>query len=272
MNIKFFCPRWGSEELEIKSFFAKVKEAGYDGVEMSLPAESGLRKEILMYLRQYDLQLIAQHWETMTSDYEIHKQEYQQRLENLVTFDPLFISSQTGKDYFTFEQNTGLIRIADTISDRHGVKIIHETHRSRFSFAAHLTLPFIEKNPDLRLCLDISHWCNVAESWLEDQPDAVSQAFSRTDHIHARIGFPEGPQIPDPRAPEWKEALDRYTGWWGRVIGQRREEGWKEFTVTPEFGPIPYMTILPFTKQPITNQWEVNKYMMDYLRTTLSHT
>jgi len=269
MRINFFCPRWGSEGLDITTFFAKVKESGYDGVEMSLPIDSDRKKEILELLKQFDLQLIAQHWETITSDYEVHIKEYRQRLENLVTSDPLFIASQTGKDFFTYEQNAALIQIADEISDNYDIKILHETHRGKFSFAAHIASRYMEKIPGLRLCLDISHWCNVAESWLDDQADAVHLAFSRADHIHARIGFPEGPQIPDPRAPEWKEALDRYTGWWSRVINHRRKEGWKEFTVTPEFGPFPYMTVLPFTKQPITNQWEVNKFMMDYLRMAL---
>jgi hypothetical protein len=109
----------------------------------------------------------------------------------------------------------------------------------------------------------------VAESWLDDQSEAISLALLRADHIHARVGFPEGPQIPDPRAPEWKEALDKHLGWWNQVIHQRRKDGWAEFTITPEFGPYPYMTILPFNKQPITNQWDVNLFMMEYLRSTL---
>lgn len=271
MQIKFFCPLWGSDNMTVESFFAKVKVAGYDGVEMSLPLEAERKEEILALLKQHDLQLIAQHWETATADYDLHKKEYRRWLENLASVRPLFINTQTGKDFFSFEQNAGLIQTADEVSDEYGVKIIHETHRGKFSFAAHIAAGYLKKISNLRITLDISHWCNVAESWLDDQQDAVNLAISRTDHIHARIGFQEGPQISDPRVPEWKEALDRYTGWWQRVIDHRREDGWEEFTVTPEFGPFPYMTILPFTKQPITNQWEVNMFMMEYLKTTLDN-
>lgn len=271
MEIKFFCPIWGSDHLGIELFFEKVKSAGFDGVEMSLPSEPESKAEILKLLNQFGLNLIAQHWETSTTNFETHKTEYRQRLTNLAGHKPLFINSQTGKDFFTYEQNVALIRIAAEISSEYGVKIIHETHRGKFSFAAHITSEFLIKNPDLRLGLDLSHWCNVAESWLTDQPEALNLALSRADHIHARVGFPEGPQIPDPRAPEWKEALDKHVGWWKEVIDQRCKAGWTQFTVTPEFGPYPYMTILPFSKEPIANQWEVNLFMMDYLRSLLNN-
>lgn len=271
MRIKFFCPLWGSENLDTKSFFTKVKAAGYDGVEMSFPTETKRKDEILELVNQFDLQLIAQHWETLTPDYEAHRKEYHQRLENLATCNPLFINSQTGKDFFSYEQNASLIQIADEVSREYGVKIIHETHRGKFSFAVHITSQFLNNIPGLRLGLDLSHWCTVAESWMEDQSEALKLALSRADHIHARVGFPEGPQIPDPRAPEWKEALDKHVSWWNQVIDQRQDDGWTEFTITPEFGPYPYMTLLPYNKQPIANQWDVNLYMMQFLKSALKN-
>lgn len=271
MRIKFFCPLWGSENLDTKSFLTKVKEAGYDGVEMSFPMETARKDEIFELLNQFDLQLIAQHWETLTPDYEAHKKEYRQRLENLATCNPLFINSQTGKDFFSYEQNAGLIQIADEVSREYGIKILHETHRGKFSFAVHITSQFLNNIPGLRLGLDLSHWCTVAESWMEDQPEALKLALSRADHIHARVGFPEGPQIPDPQAPEWKEALDKHVSWWSQVIDQRRKDGWTEFTITPEFGPYPYMILLPYNKQPIAVQWDVNLYMMQFLKSVLKN-
>ena len=269
MEILFFCPYWGSEDLDYKSFFEKVKSAGYHGVEMSLPLEIARKEEILDLLEQSGLYFIAQHWETLTADFESHKIGYRERLVNLAQAKPLFINSQTGKDFFTFQQNASLIGIADEVSRLYGIKIIHETHRGKFSFAAHVTSDYLKQLPDLRLGLDVSHWCNVAESWLDDQPDALNLALVSAEHIHARVGFPEGPQIPDPRTPEWKEALEKHLGWWKQVVDHRREEGWTSFTITPEFGPYPYMTILPDSKQPIANQWDVNIFMMDYLRSAL---
>lgn len=270
MEINYFCPHWGSKHLDMNLFLEKVKSSGYDGVEMSLPLEPKEKKKILEMLSHYDLQLVAQHWETLTSDFDAHKTEYRQRLENLASARSLLINSQTGKDYFSFEQNAELIEIAEEISRQHDVKIIHETHRGKFSFAAHVTSEYLKKIPTLRLTIDLSHWCAVAESYLDDQQDAVKLALLRADHIHARVGFPEGPQVSDPRVPEWEEALHTHLGWWREVVNQKRDEGAAFFTIAPEFGPFPYMPVLPFTQQPVTNQWDVNVYMMNYLKSALN--
>ncbi len=256
--------------MDFRIFLDTVRNAGYDGVEMSLPEDPVKKVHITGLLREYKLQLIAQHWETLASDYQVHKTEYRRRLINLAKSGPLFINSQTGKDYFSADRNEGLISIADEVAKEYGIKIIHETHRGKFSFAPHITAGFLKKIADLRLGLDISHWCNVAESWLEDQQEALELAFSRTDHIHARVGFPEGPQVSDPRAPEWQEALEKHTDWWKKVIAQRKEEGWEQFTITPEFGPYPYMTHLPYNREPVADQWDLNVFMMKYLKSRLS--
>ncbi len=269
MELKFFCPLWGSRELEKEVFFKKVKDAGYDGVEMGLPIDQNEKGNILKLIEEYDLEWIAQHYETTTPNFQEHREEYRLRLENLATAKPLFINTQTGKDYFTFEQNSELIEIASELSQKHNIKIIHETHRGKFGFAAHIMERYLKKLPDLRIGLDVSHWCNVAESFLQDQTEAIDLAISRTDHIHARVGFPEGPQIPDPRVPEWQEALQIHLNWWRKVIQKKREAGKSVFTITSEFGPYPYMPILPYTRQPVTSQWEVNVFMKDFLKKEL---
>ena len=40
-------------------------------------------------------------------------------------------------------------------------------------------------------------------------------------------------------------------------------------TITPEFGPFPYMPQEPFTKKPLSNQWEINLQMKNYLQQNL---
>lgn len=269
MEARFFCPIWGSERLRFNEFLKKVKDAGYDGVEMSLPFDLSEKEEILGLIKKFNLLFIAQHWETSISNFEVHKLEFRKRLENLASARPLLINTQTGKDYFSFDQNAELIAIADIVSQDFGIKIVHETHRGKFSFAAQITADYLNRLPYLRLCLDLSHWCNVSESYLDDQLDTVNLALSRADHIHARVGFSEGPQITDPRVPEWQEALQVHLHWWQEVIRRKQNSGQESVTITPEFGPFPYMTILPYTQQPITDQWEINVFMMKYLKSAL---
>ena len=266
MEIKFFCPWWGSSHLDINDFMTRVSDAGYDGIEMSLPMNQSEKESIIDAIRKHGLLFIAQHWETATPDFEEHKKEFRSRMVNLATAAPLFINSQTGKDFFSFEQNKELIQIASEVSHQYGIKIIHETHRGKFSFAAHITADYLTRIPELRIGFDISHWCNVAESYLHDQQAAIELTISRADHIHARVGFPEGPQITDPRDSDWKEAVDIHIGWWKRVVERRRKEGLTVFTITSEFGPFPYMSNIPFTRQPVASQWEINVYMMKMLR------
>jgi len=265
MKVLFFCPIWGNENTDFSEFVAKVKTAGYDGVEMGLPFDNNEKQTILDIIKGQGLALIGQHYETLESDFSAHKLLYEKRLYNLAEAEPLFINSQTGKDYFTFEQNAELINLARKISQETGVRILHETHRGKFSFAVHIVRRFLEAFEDLRLTLDISHWCNVAESLLQDQEEAVALALSRTEHIHTRVGFAEGPQIPDPRIPQWKETLAQHLTWWDSVIEKSKCRNQSVFTMTSEFGPFPYMQIHPETQLPLTNQWDVNIYMKDLL-------
>lgn len=73
MKIRFFCPRWGAEKTDYNSFLEEVKNAGYDGVKMSLPSDIKQKDQILELNYKYGLDLIAQHWETLTANYELHK-------------------------------------------------------------------------------------------------------------------------------------------------------------------------------------------------------
>lgn len=47
MKILFFCPRWGQEQTPWNTFLNRVKEAGYDGVETSLPTDEHERNAIV---------------------------------------------------------------------------------------------------------------------------------------------------------------------------------------------------------------------------------
>lgn len=268
MHILFFCPRWGSESLSWYQFFFKVKEAGYDGVETGFPftLSANEKVEITKGLKEFDLAVIGQHWQTIESNFDQHKQTFQKHLFSLAELNPLFINSQTGKDYFTIEQNLALIQTADDISKETGIKILHETHRGKWSFAAHITQQYLQLAPQIRITLDISHWCNVAESFLEDQVAAVQTAIDHTDHLHARVGFEEGPQVMDPRAPENKPILNIHFNWWDTLITLKKEQGTTTFTITPEFGAPPYQHVLPYTNQPISDQWEVNVWMKNLLK------
>jgi hypothetical protein len=178
---------------------------------------------------------------------------------------PLYINCHSGRDYFSYDQNKTFIDHTLTLSKKTGIIICHETHRSRILYAAPVARQYMENIPELRITLDISHWCNVHESLLADQEETVSLALSRADHIHARIGHPEGPQVNDPRAPEWDEAVKSHLAWWDKIIEQKKKAG-QRMTILTEFGPPYYMPALPYTQVPVADQWAINAHMMKLLR------
>lgn len=271
METKFFCTRWGSENLTWDDFMRKVKNTGYDGIEFGIPKETTDQEleTIWETSEKYQLLLIPQHYDTYDSNFAAHYDAYGKWLQRMEAFKGLKIDSQTGKDYFTFEQNKALIDLASGYTERTGVPLYHETHRNKFTFAAHITKEYLQKIPSLTITLDISHWVNVAESFLEDQAEAVDLAIDRARHLHARIGYPEGPQVMDPRAPEWADAVKAHLQWWAKVAKKTAARN-ELFTVTPEFGPYPYMVHVPYTQAPISSQWDINFFMMEMIRKRLN--
>lgn len=269
VQVRFFCTNWGMAGTW-DAFCERVKSAGFDGVETWLPADGPGRDQMEAALEKHDLQLILLSAGSGDS-FDAYLADFVANLERAVARRPVLVNCHTGKDHFTFAQNKALIDAATAISRESGVEVVHETHRGRFSFAAHITASYLEALPGLSLALDISHWCNVHESMLADQPEAVALALARTRHIHVRIGHPEGPQVNDPRAPEWEGTVAQHLQWWDRVVEQQRQQGRGTLTITTEFGPPTYMPVLPYTRQPVADQWAVNKYMFELLKARYTH-
>jgi len=264
MRISYFCTTWGQKNEGWDAFFRKVKNAGYDGIETSQP-QKGEEREFLDSLNYYQLEFIAQHWETSTVDFEAHKEEYTERIQLLAELKPLFINSHTGKDHFSFEQNIALLNIAANKANETAVPIYHETHRGRFAFAAHKTRPFLERSPAPELTLDVSHWCNVAESLLQDQTEALNLALNQTRHIHARIGFEQGPQVPDFTLPQYQESLQFHLECWDKIVLNHKKNDRAMLPITTEFGPPPYMQVIS-KGDAYKKQWKLNEDMMNLLK------
>ncbi|HSO88163.1 MAG TPA: hypothetical protein VLQ91_16545 [Draconibacterium sp.] len=267
MKIKFFCSRWGSESIPFLNFIKLAIEEGYNGVEISLPDSKELQKEYLSVLSDYGVPFILQHWQTDRKNVDEYIAEYTSRMEMMADVKPLFINSQTGKDFFSFDDNCRIIEKANEIELKSGVPVYHETHRGKFSFACHIMPDYLNVFPDMKITADFSHWVNVSESLLEHQQENLDKIIPNVCHIHSRVGYQQGPQVNDPIAPENKPLLFRHIEWWDTIIRERKKKGDLEFTITPEFGPAPYMPLFPFTQQPVSNQWQINKYMMNLLRT-----
>ncbi len=268
MDIKYFCAWWGLDHLGMEGMLHKIKEAGFDGVEVFAPLEAEERELLKRLLEELELELII-HQYRADGQFKEYCSTFKEELGLAASLKPVLINSHTGRDYWSMDENGRLIEIAADIESSTGVKIVHETHRGRFPFCAPVSKLYFDRYPEMRISADLSHWVVVSESLLEGQEQTIEMAILRTEHIHARVGFAEGPQISDPRSPEWAKEMSVFTSWWQRVVDRFLEENRPILTITPEFGPIPYSWTVPFTGLPMTDFFDINVYMKDYLKNNL---
>lgn len=265
-KLKVLATNWGFEGT-IDAFCARAKKEGYDGIENWWPEDKKEQDEMFAALKKHDLEVgfLYGAWQTNPSEHLAHFRKVMDTIAKQKIQTPLYINLHSGRDYFSFDDNKKFIEYTNALAKETGLLICHETHRGRMLYAAHVTRDFIYKYPELKLTLDISHWCNVHESLLDDQPETIDLALQRTEHIHARIGYAEGPQVNDPRAPEWDGTVKQHFAWWDKVVKRKKENG-ETMTFLTEFGPPLYMPTLPYTLQAVSDQWAINVHMLQLLR------
>ncbi|SOE22012.1 Sugar phosphate isomerase/epimerase [Spirosomataceae bacterium TFI 002] len=252
----------------VDEFCAKAKAEGYDGIEMWWQTDPVKQKAVFDALQKHEMQ-IGFLCGGNGPDFEKHQSAFQNAIKQASTNQtqkPLYINCHSGKDYFEFEQNSKLIEFTIDQTAKTGISVLHETHRSRMCFAAHVTRKFLDKYPKMGLTLDISHWTNVHESLLEDQEENVAKALERVGHIHARVGHQEGPQVNDPRAPEWEKTVARHFEWWDKALENQIKNGANRVTFLTEFGPPNYLPTLPFSNMPVANLWDINVHMLKTIK------
>lgn len=271
MQIDFYCPRWGSENIKWPTFAQQIKTDGFVGVEVFPLGDIAKNGDMVDTLSDMGLSYILLHAELEEGPvFTRYLDALERNLYTLLSFQrnatkPRFIVSQTGREYYSKAQMEACFSLCNRISQESSIPIIHETHRNKWSYAAHVVKDYLAAFPQLELALDLSHWVCVSESYLEDQQEAVDLAIRHTKHIHARVGHLQGPQVTDPRAPENQVALVHHLAWWDRWIDHMEQMNYPSATITPEFGPYPYMAYTPHTSQPIAKQYELNCWMKQLL-------
>lgn len=269
MEIIFGKSKWEMWDDPLEDFLQRVQASGFDATEIYLRSLKESPVEIARQHRSHGLRLIGQIL-TQGQTYQEHIRSFESQFEFAAQCVVAFINSHTGRDIFPFEENVQIFRRLTQLSRSSGIPIVVETHRGRPTYSAIETRKYLEAVPELRLTADFSHWMVVHESGLEDQAENLELAIAHADYIHARVGYAEGPQIPDPRAPEWQHAVERHLGLWQQIIDRYKKDGKESLYITPEFGPPAYMHTAPFTNQPVGDVWEQNVYMKELLTSRLT--
>lgn len=256
MKLKLVRHLWGVDLTRaLDSYLPRWQEVGYEALEVPL---RGLTDQpaFFKFLKSTGLGWVPQVFSNDPEpggSVEQHIESLRKQLEACMEHGPLFFNAHSGSDAWSQSQAEDFYGRVLELEKEIGVPISHETHRQRTFGNPWQTRPILELYPELRLTCDFSHWVCVAERLLPDCGEIIQLAASHCHHLHARVGFEEGPQVSDPRAPEWASHVGAHEKWWDQIWASQRQRGMEVSTLTPEFGPFPYQAQLPFTQAPVAD-------------------
>jgi sugar phosphate isomerase/epimerase len=254
MDLHLMRHLWGVTEPWDQAF-PRFKEAGYRGID-ALPPGPEDRDRFRRLLHEYGFSYILQVL-TTGDTVEAHVASFRQQVDAGLELEPFLIGCHGGRDAWSDDESARFFEQVLRIEQEVGIPVGHETHRGRILYNPWVTSRMLARFPDLKLVCDFSHWTCVAERLLDDQTHIIRQSAGRCIHLHARVGYPEGPQVPDPRAPEYRGCLETFEAWWDLVWDAQEAHGMAVSTLTPEYGPPGYLHTLPYTRQPVADLAEV---------------
>jgi sugar phosphate isomerase/epimerase len=262
MDLKIYKSLWGMEG-PIEQQFERIHAAGYDGIECApqdiITTNGNTGKQAVdpatfqKLLDDHGLSYIA----LVYTEGQEHAEELHKHADEAMKYGPKKIVAHAGRDNMSFGKTIRFFEQALRVEDEIGLPIAHETHRRRPLYSPMNTLVLLRELPDLHINADFSHWCVITESMLEDHSEALTMAARRAIHIHGRVGFENGPQVPDPRISEWEDRVRKHESWWDQIIAAHLLRGEKELTFVPEYGPPTYMPTHPATGEPVADLWDV---------------
>jgi sugar phosphate isomerase/epimerase len=266
MELQIFKSLWGnSGDLDI--LIADCHDNEFAGIEGPSPATAAGRKEFRSKLAQNGLSYIAEictagsYVPDRQATASEHFDSLLRQAEAALECQPLFLTVIAGCDAWSIDQSVHFFGQAMDISNELGITASFETHRSRSLFNPWVTRDILRQLPELKLTCDFSHWCVVCERLMDSEPEVIALCAERARHIHARVGYDQGAQVPHPAAPEFREALEAHERWWSQIWQSQLMRGFHTTTITPEFGPDGYLHCLPFTGTPVADLAQVNLWM-----------
>ncbi|HEY6131140.1 MAG TPA: TIM barrel protein [Halioglobus sp.] len=266
MELECYKTLWG----HIGSFSQACQQAlaaGFSGVEGPAPAsrveQASWRKQLanagLFYIAE--ICTAGSYIPDRQASVTQHLSSLERKLEHSVALAPRFVTCIGGCDAWEVEQSLEFFSQSMQLAQNYGVGISFETHRGRSFFNPWVTARICEQLPGLQLTADFSHWCVVCERLMDSEQDVLGYLIDRVWHIHARVGYEQGPQVVDPRLARYQRALQSHQHWWRRIWACQQHKGYTRSTLTPEFGPDGYQQLDAFTNCPVGNLWEINRWM-----------
>lgn len=244
-----------------------VASGRFDGLEGPIPSELPKRREFIARLKEADIPFVAEivtggNYVPVERTPAAHLDAFARQLDLAASAKPRFATVLFGCDAWGVGATVECLGRALDLAAERDLPASFETHRSRPTFNPWVTAELLRQLPALELTCDFSHWCCVCERLvLDDEPELLAFIAARARHIHGRVGYAQGPQVPHPAAPEYRTELLAHERWWNAIFDAQVESGREELTLTPEFGPDGYLHAEPFFGREAANLDEVNRWM-----------
>lgn len=256
MDLHLFRTTWGVDR-PWSAFLPALAADGFHGIEAPLPHLQQHRKDVAAHPDLRCIPMVFTEGETV----QAHVASFREQLDACLALDPIRITCHDGVDAWSDEAAVQYYAEVLAIEADVDVPVAHETHRGRILCTPWRTARLLDRFDALRLCCDYSHWVCVCERLLDDLGDILAGCAERAQHVHARVGYEEGPQVPDPRAPAYARHLAAHERWWDAIWTAQQRQGLDVSTLTAEFGPPPYLHTLPYTEMPVADLDAVCRWM-----------
>lgn len=266
MQLKLFKTLWGHTG-SVHDAISQCAAIGWAGIEGPAPVDPNERKAFATALSDAGLEYVAEictaggYVPRRDATIAEHLDTLKELAERSAECAPLFITTMAGCDAWSLNESVDFFSASIEIAAEVGLPICFEIHRSRSMFNPWIARDILTRIPEMRITCDFSHWCVVCERLIDTEMPIIELCAKRAGHIHARVGYDQGAQVPDPAAPEYRAALEAHERWWTMIWEEQARRNVPYSTMTPEFGPDGYLQTLPYTGMPVADLLAVNRWI-----------
>ncbi len=238
----------GGPEWTMEDKFRRVKEAGFEGIEMwvELKDEDRVRR------------LLDQTGLFLGTGFHPHTvEDFRKTIAQAKRLRAEYVFVHPGNAFLREQEAVALVRSGYDVANDAGVPMTLETHRGTVTENPYRAIRLVERIPELRLTGDLSHYGvdgEIGGAPAAEMIKLLSPLLDRVDTLQARITNGEQVQL-DVGAGDG-ELAQNWVELWAEVMRRWRKQAlsgdW--FPFSTELGPPPY-SILDLQGKEISDRW-----------------